>query len=111
MTCSVCGGDPSFDVEQDELEVSSSPCLCHDGQRKVNMFMEDGRCDRRFCLRKATRFVRDIEDIEMTRTPYRDGYLIRSQQQVGEIRKGCSWHPPAKSVYYKMEEEDTMNDE
>ncbi len=27
-TCSVCGGDLLFDVEQDELEVASSPCTC-----------------------------------------------------------------------------------
>ncbi len=28
--CSVCGGDLLFDVEQDELEVASSPCACDD---------------------------------------------------------------------------------
>ncbi len=75
---------------------------------KFNVFIKDGRCDHKFCPRKATRFVRDIEDIEMTRTPYLDGYLIKSQQQVGDIRRGCSWHPPAKSVYYKMEEEEDI---
>lgn len=26
--CETCGGDLLFDVEQDELEVDSSPCIC-----------------------------------------------------------------------------------
>ncbi len=28
--CSVCGGDLLFDVEQDGLELASSPCTCDD---------------------------------------------------------------------------------
>lgn len=34
-TCSVCGGDLLFDVEQDELEVASSPCVCEKMRRPL----------------------------------------------------------------------------
>ena len=71
--------------------------------RERNMFLKySGRCDRKWCPRRATRWVRDIEEIV---TPYLDGTLVETQRQVGEIRGGCSWHPPAPSRFYPLEDE------
>ena len=68
------------------------------------IFQRNRRCERKYCPRKATRWTRDIEEIETIRTPYRDGFLVKTTRQSGNVRRGCSWHPPSPSKYYPMEE-------
>lgn len=65
----------------------------------ASMSLSGRRCDHKWCPRRATYFVRDLEEIEPIITPYLDGVRVASTKPVGEVRAGCSWHPPESSKY------------
>lgn len=81
--CPVCGGDLNFDVEQDELEVESSPCICEQDRPSF------GPCS--ICGKPAYHSVNDFGQ-DLTIHDYVDYVIIDSNLFCDEhVREPYFW--------------------